>query len=60
MQGIKVTGNVNARERDAVWNEVVSQVAAQGCGLGHRVEAPPVMDDSAVAAVQGPPRALGR
>jgi hypothetical protein len=39
---------------------VVSQVTAQGCGLGYHVEAPPVMDERVVAVhVQGPPRALG-
>jgi hypothetical protein len=59
-EAVKGTYNLRVHDRDAVWNEVVSQVTAQGCGLGYHVEAPPVMDERVVAVhVQGPPRALG-
>jgi hypothetical protein len=56
MQGIKVTRDLSLRERDAVWNEVVQQVAASGCALGHRIEAPPRLEDrSARRLASGPP-----
>ena len=45
MQGIKLTSGLMAVDRDAIWEEAVQQVAAQGCGLGHGASPPPVLDD---------------
>lgn len=61
MQAIKTTPNVTRHDRDAVWDEVVRQVTAQGCGLGHHLAAPPVLDTpAAVEAIHGPPHAFGQ
>lgn len=51
MQGIKVTSNLSISDRDAIWNEVVRQVAQWGCGLGYHASPPPVLDDHAVGSV---------
>lgn len=57
-QGIKVTRNVSLAERDAIWREVVEQVAAQGCGLGHYLNPPPLLDErTAEAATRTEPHA---
>ena len=59
MQGIKLTRDVSPAERDAVWVEVVAQVADQGCALGYEAGPPPVVDDlTAISASMRPPRAL--
>jgi hypothetical protein len=60
MQGIKVTRHVSQGDLQEAWSEVVRQVAAQGCRLGHALSEPPVVDEgSALGASKGPPRALG-
>jgi hypothetical protein len=50
MQGIKATWNLSAGDRDAIWREVVDQVTAQDCGLGHHVSEPPLLDADEIAA----------
>ncbi|HLB20393.1 MAG TPA: hypothetical protein VK613_14830, partial [Gaiellaceae bacterium] len=59
MQGIK--GRlVTAVKRDAIWQEVVRQVSAQGCGLGYRATAPPLVSSQAAeAAALDAPGPLG-
>jgi len=49
MQGIKGR-TVTAAERDAIWQEVVRQVSDQGCGLGYRATAPPLVSSQAAEA----------
>ena len=51
MQGIKVTSNLSVTDRDAIWSEVVRQVAQWGCGLGYYASPPPVLDDVTVGSV---------
>jgi hypothetical protein len=59
MQGIKGR-TVTAAERDAVWQEVVRQVVEQGCGLGHRAAAPPLLEPgTAKSAALRAPAPLG-
>lgn len=59
MQGIRLTRNVANDRRDAIWQEVVRQVAAQGCGLAYRVGTPPVIGAlQAISASKGPPCTL--
>ncbi len=59
MQGIKGR-TVTAAERDAVWEEVVRQVVEQGCGLGHRAAAPPLLEPgTAESAALRAPAPLG-
>jgi hypothetical protein len=54
-QGIKSTSATLAT-RDAIWQEVVRQVVEQGCGLGYRAAAPPLVDrdDAEAAALRMP------
>ena len=59
MQGIKLTRDLSAIDRDAVWAEVVGQVTDQGCALGYGVAAPPLVDYAAAALASGhPPQPL--
>jgi hypothetical protein len=59
MQGIKAC-TVTVAERDALRQEVVDQVVDQGCGLGYRAAAPPLLDrDSVDAASLRTPAPLG-
>lgn len=59
MQGIKGR-TVTLAERDAIWQEVVRQVVEQGCGLGYRAAAPPlVASRTAEAAALEAPAPLG-
>ncbi len=54
MQGIKVAV-VSIPKRDAIWEEVASQVAQQGCALGYRADPPPLLDSaSAESAAREP------
>jgi hypothetical protein len=58
MQGIKVA-SVSIVERDAIWEEVASQVTEQGCALGYYAAPPPLLDSAAAeAAVREPPAPL--
>jgi hypothetical protein len=43
MQGIKTTSGLSVEDRDAIWEEVVRQLAKQDCGLGYHAEPPPVL-----------------
>ena len=43
MQGIKTTSGLSVIDRDAIWEEVVRQVAQQDCGLGYHAEPPPAL-----------------
>ncbi len=56
MQGVKVTSGLSLAERDAIWEEVVRQVARQGCGLGYHAAPPPVLQphEAEVVARGGP------
>lgn len=59
MQGIKGRTVIPA-DRDAIWQEVVRQVVEQGCGLGYRAAAPPlVAPRTAQAAALEAPAPLG-
>jgi hypothetical protein len=49
MQGIKGC-TVTEANRDAIWQEVVRQVSDQGCGLGYRAAAPPLVSSQAAEA----------
>lgn len=55
MQGIN-TATVNAAERDAIWQEVASQVASHGCALGYHAATPPLLarHDAESAALREP------
>jgi hypothetical protein len=53
MQGIKATWNLSAGDRDAIWQEVADQVAAQGCGLGYYALDPPLLDEASCLALIG-------
>ena len=58
MQGIKGR-TVTVAERDRIWEEVVGQVVDQGCGLGYRAAAPPLLGrGSAEAASSRTPAPL--
>jgi hypothetical protein len=59
MQGINITSASSTSARNAIWEEVVRQVAQQGCGLGYRAARPPMLDWSAAeAATREPPTPL--
>jgi hypothetical protein len=59
MQGIKLT-HLSRADRDSVWEEVVRQVTVQGCRLGHRASAPPVLEgEEASSASRQAPGPLG-
>jgi hypothetical protein len=59
MQGINGRTVITA-ERDAIWQEVVRQVVEQGCGLGYRATAPPLLrSQTAEAAALEAPAPLG-
>ena len=56
MQGIKLTRDLTAADCDAVWAEVVEQIAQQGCALGHHAQRPPLVDlDAALSVSRQPP-----
>jgi hypothetical protein len=58
-QGIK-SALATLAKRDAIWQEVVRQVVQQGCSLGYRAAAPPLVDrGSAEAATLRTPAPLG-
>jgi hypothetical protein len=58
MQGIKVA-TASVSERDAIWQEVVSQVAEQQCALGYHAAPPPLLDPAAAeSAAREPPAPL--
>jgi hypothetical protein len=60
MQGIN-TASVSVDERNAIWTDVVEQVARNGCGLGYEATPPPLVDQAAAkAAAQQPPAPLIR
>lgn len=42
-RGIKLTSDLSVGDRDAIWNEVVRQVAQTGAGLGYHAAAPPLL-----------------
>jgi hypothetical protein len=59
MQGIKVTRGPSTQGLREVWSEVVRQVAAQGCALGHDIAEPPLLDEGlALRAAERHPHAL--
>jgi hypothetical protein len=51
MQGIKATWDLSEGDRDAIWREVVEQVARQGCGLGHHAAEPPRVEEASGAGL---------
>jgi hypothetical protein len=53
MQGIKLTRDLSAIDRDAVWAEVVGQVTDQGCALGYAAATPPLVDEDAAVSASG-------
>ena len=53
MQGIKTTSGLSVADRDAIWQEVVRQVAQQDCGLGYHAEPPPVLGAPAADNLPG-------
>jgi hypothetical protein len=54
-RGIKVTRGISRSQRDAIWREVVRQVAEQGCVLGYHLSPPTLLSESqAWAAASGP------
>jgi hypothetical protein len=58
MRGIKVA-SMSIVERDAIWEEVASQVTEQGCALGYYAAPPPLLDSAAAeAAAREPPAPL--
>ena len=60
MQGIKLTKNLSANDRDAVWNAAVEEVTRQDCMLGYQASPPPKLGQAeAEAASRAAPKALG-
>ena len=58
-QGVNMTHDLSESERDAIWKEVVKQVAEQGCVLGHRANPPPLLEEEdARRAARERPRPL--
>lgn len=58
-QATNMTHGVSASDRDAIWHEVVNQVAEQGCVLGYSASPPPLLDDNeALRAARDKPRPL--
>lgn len=58
-QATNMTHGVSTTDRDAIWREVVSQVAEQGCLLGYHASPPPLLDyDDALIAARNEPHPL--
>ena len=53
MQGINTTSGLSLSDRDAIWEEVVRQVAQQDCGLGYQAAPPPMLDTPGAEAAGG-------
>jgi hypothetical protein len=59
MQGIKITANLSAIQRDEIWHEVAGQVSEQGCQLAYHATAPPLLESQAAeSAARLSPRPL--